>query len=158
MIAPALFLTATGSLLISTSNRIARIVDRIRTLVALCESGELDKLDFADLRRRHAIDELERLQVRSRRVAVAVTLLYLAFTSFAGTSLAIGIRPLLGNYLAELPAVTAVAGVALLFVACIYLVLEARSSLQGNETANRPLWEWERQIVNTSSATPPAPA
>src|ERR1700758_5240610 len=43
--APALFLTATGSLLISTSNRIGRIVDRIRALVILCERGELEQLD-----------------------------------------------------------------------------------------------------------------
>ena len=157
MIAPALFLTATGSLLISTSNRIARIVDRIRTLVALCESGELDKLDFAALRRRHAIEELERLQIRSRRVAVAVTLLYLAFTAFAGTSLAIGVRPLLGNYLIELPAVTAVGGVALLFVACIYLVLEARSSLQGNDRELRFFHQLETlRSASPSDGTPQA--
>ena len=32
MITPALFMTATGSLIISTSNRMSRIVDRIREL------------------------------------------------------------------------------------------------------------------------------
>jgi hypothetical protein len=75
MIAPALFLTATASLLISTSNRIARIVDRIRALVILCESGQLQQLDFSDLRREHAIDELRQLHWRSNRMAVAVTAL-----------------------------------------------------------------------------------
>jgi hypothetical protein len=32
MITPALFMTASGSLIISTSNRMSRIVDRIRQL------------------------------------------------------------------------------------------------------------------------------
>ena len=32
MITPAIFMTATGSLIISTSNRMSRIVDRIRLL------------------------------------------------------------------------------------------------------------------------------
>ena len=32
MITPAIFLTANGSLIISTSNRMSRVVDRIRVL------------------------------------------------------------------------------------------------------------------------------
>ncbi len=35
MIAPALFMTANGSLIISTSNRMARIVDRMRVIRAV---------------------------------------------------------------------------------------------------------------------------
>ena len=144
MIAPALFLTATGSLLISTSNRIARIVDRIRALVTLCENGQLEQLDFPELRRQHAIEELHRLQTRSKRVAIAVTMLYLAFTAFSGTSLMIGIKSLAQLKLDMIPTVFAVAGVALLFVACVYLVLEARSSLKGNDWELKFFHELER--------------
>ncbi|MBS0260700.1 MAG: DUF2721 domain-containing protein [Planctomycetes bacterium] len=143
MIAPALFLTATGSLLISTSNRIARIVDRIRALVTQCESGEFEQLDFPELRRQHALQELRQLQIRSNRVAIAVTMLYMAFTAFAGTSLTIGLRSITGGFLESLPAVLAVAGVTLLFIACIFLVLEARSSLRGNDRELRFFYELE---------------
>jgi Protein of unknown function (DUF2721) len=132
MIAPALFLTATGSLLISTSTRIGRIVDRIRVIVTLCEGGQLEQLDFPDLRRKHAVDELNHLQSRSNRVSAAVTMLYLAFSAFAATSMLIAINAVTGNHIEGLPVVCAVAGVGLLLVACINLVLEARSSLQGN--------------------------
>ena len=132
MIAPALFLTATGSLLISTSNRIGRIVDRIRVLVTLCEGGQLEQLDFPDRRRQHAVEELIHLQSRSNRVSAAVTMLYLAFSAFAATSMLIAINSVTGNHIEGLPVVCAVAGVGLLLVACINLVLEARGSLQGN--------------------------
>jgi hypothetical protein len=117
MIAPALFLTATGSLLISTSNRIARIVDRIRALV---------------------------------------TLLYMAFTAFAGTSLVIGLKSAMGSFLDALPPVFAVTGVALLFVACIYLVLEARSSLKGNDRELQFFDELERLRAEARSNAEPA--
>jgi hypothetical protein len=48
MITPALFMTANASLIISTSNRMSRVVDRIRVLVDLADSiarGASD-LDF----------------------------------------------------------------------------------------------------------------
>jgi hypothetical protein len=91
MIAPALFLTATGSRLISTSSRIGRIVDRIRALVIVCESGQLEQLDFVEHRRKHAVDSLRHLQWRSNRATVAITMLYLAFSAFAATSMMIAL-------------------------------------------------------------------
>jgi Flp pilus assembly protein TadB len=133
MIAPALFLTATGSLLISTSNRIGRIVDRIRAIVTTCESGQLEQLDFSEQRRKHAVDELKHLHARSNRVALAVTMLYMAFGAFAATSMMIAINAMAGHYLEPLPVTCAVGGVGLLIVAFVNLVLEARNSLQGND-------------------------
>ena len=143
MIAPALFLTATGSLLISTSNRIGRIVDRIRAIVTMCESGEFEKLDFSSHRRKHAIDELHHLHTRSNRVMAAVTMLYLAFSAFAATSMMIAINSIIGHFLDALPVMCAVAGVGLLLVACVNLVFEARSSLQGNEREMKFFYELE---------------
>lgn len=134
MIAPALFLTATGSLIISTANRIGRIIDRIRVLVEL--GDRLDRgdhgLDFPDARRAHIDEELAHLQRRSVRTLWAVTLLYLAFACFVGTSLAIGFDSLLGHHLAALPTVFAVCGVTALLGACVNLLLEARAALSSN--------------------------
>jgi hypothetical protein len=144
MIAPALFLTATGSLLISTSNRMGRIVDRIRAIVSMCESGQLEQLDFSSYRRKHAIDELRHLHTRSNRVMVAVTMLYMALSAFAATSMAIAINLIAGHFLDALPVVCAVTGVGLLLVACINLVLEARSSLHGNDREVKFFYELER--------------
>jgi Protein of unknown function (DUF2721) len=143
MIAPALFLTATGSLLISTSSRIGRIVDRIRALVILCESGQLEQLDFVEHRRKHAVDSLRHLQWRSNRAAVAVTMLYMAFGAFAATSMMIALDSIMEHSLDALPVICAVAGVGLLLVACVNLVLEARSSLRGNDREVRFFYDLE---------------
>jgi hypothetical protein len=145
MIAPALFLTATGSLILSTANRIGRIVDRIRALVDLCD--QLRKgdaaLDFPELRRKHARDALRRLQWRSDRASVAVTMLYLSFSAFAATSLTIAIDSVTGQHLAFLPTVLASAGVALLLGACLNLVCEARAALRSNDAEVRFFHELE---------------
>ena len=89
MITPALFMTATGSLIISTSNRMSRIVDRIRQLNEQGDSlsrGKSD-LDFPAERLEHIATQLAHLVRRSDRIRQALTLLYLALALFVGTSL-----------------------------------------------------------------------
>src|SRR5512135_882192 len=99
MITPALFMTANGSLIISTSNRMSRIVDRIRQLNELADSLSrgLADLDFPAERIDHIGDQLERLVWRSDRIRLALTLLYQAMATFVGTSLTMAIDSLLGN-------------------------------------------------------------
>ena len=71
-------------------------------------------LDFPDVRRKHAIEELRRLQRRSDRAIAAVTLLHAAFGSFAATSMAIAIDSMTGHHIEAVPTLFAFAGVALL--------------------------------------------
>ena len=75
MITPALFMTANGSLIISTSNRMSRIVDRIRALNDLSDRicrGETD-LDYAQERLAHVQDQLNLLIWRGDRIRYALT-------------------------------------------------------------------------------------
>jgi hypothetical protein len=159
MIAPALFLTATASLMISTVTRVARIVDRIRALVALCDRSARrdDVLDFPDVRTKHAIEELRRLQHRSDRAIAAVTLLHAAFGSFAATSMAIAIDSMTGHRFPAAPTLFAFAGVALLLAASMNLVLEARAALRSNDLEVQFFFELERlrgEPVIDASASP----
>jgi hypothetical protein len=134
MITPALFMTANGSLIISTSNRMSRIVDRIRVLNDLADAlgrGAAD-LDFPAERREHIEDELRRLQWRAARIRNALSLLYLAFGAFVGTSLTLAIDVLLSNRLVAVPTGLAIVGVCLLLGASVNLVAEARAALRGN--------------------------
>jgi hypothetical protein len=134
MIAPAIFLTANASLIVSTSNRAARIVDRIRVLVDLGDRiarGSSD-LDFQDERMDHLHVQLEHLQWRSDRLRAAMTALYFAFASFVGTSLTLAIDQWLGNRLGALPTFLAIAGVSFLLYASVNLVREALRALGGN--------------------------
>ena len=134
MLTPALFMTANGSLIISTSNRMSRIVDRIRILNDLAD--ELDRgdsgLDYPDLRRAHTDEELRQLVWRSDRVRIALTLLYLAFSAFVGTSLALAIDVFLGNLLLPVPTALAVVGVVMMLGASVNLAREAHRALRTN--------------------------
>jgi hypothetical protein len=59
LLAPALLMAATGSLLVSANNRLARVVDRLRSLVALYNA--------AGTTRRHGLDQqIARHRRRSR--------------------------------------------------------------------------------------------
>jgi hypothetical protein len=134
MIAPALFMTSNGSLIISTSNRMARIVDRIRVQNEANDRLGRDPgdLDFVARRRAHLEDQLTRLVRRSRHVRMALVLLYLAMGSFVGTSLALAFDVWAGNRLKALPSATAVVGVSLMLWACVNLVREALEALRSN--------------------------
>jgi Protein of unknown function (DUF2721) len=139
MITPAIFMTANASLIISTSNRVARVVDRIRVLNE--QADKLDRgvteLDFPDRRLDHFHDQMRRLERRSDRLRFALTALYLAFTSFVGTSLTLAIDTLLNNWLVVLPTLLAVVGVGLLLFASVNLVLEALEALRSNRLETR---------------------
>ena len=134
MITPAIFLTANGSLIISTSNRMARVVDRIRVLNdlgdRLCRGGT--DLDYPSDRLVHLQDQLDRLVWRSDRIRLALMALYLAFGAFVGTSLGLAIDVLFANKLAALPTAAAVLGVGLMLFACVNLVREALEALRSN--------------------------
>ena len=136
MITPAIFLTATGSLIISTSNRMSRVVDRIRTLNDLGDSiGRGDsKLDYLPERLEHLDDQVVRLQWRSDRVRNTLSMLYIAFATFVGTSLTLAVDTLIGNrhLMASVATSLSVAGVGLLLLASVNLVREARAALASN--------------------------
>jgi hypothetical protein len=134
MITPAIFLTANASLIISTSNRMSRVVDRIRVLNDLADKlgrGVTD-LDYTAERLEHVHDQLHRLEWRNDRIRFALVMLYLAFSAFVGTSLFLAIDALIGNRLIALPTLLAVLGVGLLLGASINLVREALEALRTN--------------------------
>lgn len=134
MITPALFMTATGSLIISTSNRMSRIADRIRQLNEQGDAlsrGKTD-LDFPGDRLDHISAQVGKLLWRSNRIRLALTLLYLALAMFVGTSLTIAFHVLVGSSVFPLPTTLAITGVLLLLIASAHLTREAHASLRAN--------------------------
>ena len=110
MITPAIFLTANASLIISTSNRMSRVVNRIRVLNDLVDKlgrGTTD-LDYVPERLEHLRDQLRQLEWRNDRIRYALTTLYIAFTTFVCTSLTLAVNALLSNRLIALPILLAV--------------------------------------------------
>lgn len=153
MITPAIFLTANGSLIISTSNRMSRVVDRIRVLNDLADKlcRGVSDLDFTQERLAHVQDQLGRLVWRGDRIRYALTALYLAFGTFAGTSLTLAIDAWTNNLLVLLPTLLAVLGVALMLFACVNMVREAFEALRSNRQEIRFYHELHQRRGGTRS-------
>ena len=123
MLAPALLMAATGSLLVSANNRLARVVDRLRAVIAVWKANPSEG--------RTALDEqIARHRRRAHLVLRACLLLYLALASFVGTSLGLAVDAFSGFRLGVLPTVLAVIGVLCLLVASAFLGREVSLSVR----------------------------
>jgi hypothetical protein len=119
MLAPAFFLTATASLLMSANQRLARVIDRLRTV--LKELEETSDPEYRSVLERRI--EIQRL--RSRLVLRGSQLLYAAISFFVGTSLSVAADAIVGYRAGALPTIMAVLGVLSLFAASLYLARES---------------------------------
>ena len=123
MLAPALLMAATGSLLVSANARLARVVDRLRSLIVSWEKDAPDRSE-RDL-------QIERHRRRAGMVLHACRLLYAALGAFIGTSLALAADALLGYpIVGAVPTVLAVAGMLCLLFASINMGREVGLSVK----------------------------
>jgi uncharacterized protein DUF2721 len=130
MITPAVLISACGTLIFSTSNRLARIVDRVRELSRTIETlFSDDAIKFVE--ERHA--ELERQIAtharRSRLIQQSLTSFYISLGIFVGTTISIGLDAWLHN-IAWLPSTLGITGTLVLFYGCVLLIAEARLALR----------------------------
>ena len=122
MLAPALLMAATGSLLVSANARLARVVDRLRALV-----NEW-KTDAPDAASRDV--QIGRHRRRAALVLRACQMLYAGLGSFVGTSLALAIDAFAGFRLGVVPTALAILGVAFLLGASLLLGVEVSLSVR----------------------------
>ena len=122
MLAPALLMAATASLLVSANARLARVVDRLRALIV---SWEYDAPDRAE-----RDDQISRHRRRAHLVLRACQLLYGALGAFVGTSLSLAVDAFTGNRLVLLPTALALVGVLFLLAASIVMGSEVSLSVQ----------------------------
>lgn len=125
MLAPALLMAATGSLLLSANNRLARVVDRLRILLRKWNENSRNHpaLEQQILRHRKRSDYLLR----------ACLLLYCGLGSFIVTSLALAIDAFSGNRIAYLPTAFGLLGMMFLFAAACFLGREVWASVKSFE-------------------------
>ena len=122
MLAPALLMAATASLLVSANNRMARVVDRLRQLIVTWERDAPDRA-VRDL-------QIARHRRRAHLVLRACQLLYGALAGFIGTSLSLAFDAFLGFRLGALPTALAVVGVLFLLSASVALGSEISLSVR----------------------------
>lgn len=119
MLAPAFFLTATASLLVSANTRLARIIDRARLLLKEIAAAE-DDAERAALERL-----LAKQRKRSHIVLRGSLLLYVGITCFVGTSLSVAGDAFLGYRFGTLPTGLAALGVLALLGSSVLMARES---------------------------------
>ncbi len=132
MITPAVLILATGSLILTTTNRLVRVVDRVREMLPEFEkqAAEVSPDDPLKIEKRAMMfDQLDKATVRARLVQRALTRLYLALGFFLLTSMALGVISLAKFEAAWVGLVLAMIGVGLLLSASVLLIFESRISL-----------------------------
>lgn len=127
MITPALLLSACGTFILSTSNRLNHVVDRVRTLAQTYEgeSKENASPSMHQDYRRYLSSHLNKLTTRATLLQNALTMLYLAAGVFVATSVAIGFLSIAGRGLAWLPVMLGIIGATFMLGAAIILIREA---------------------------------
>ena len=96
MVTPALLISATGSLVLSSSTRLGRVVDRVRQLEErlsdLIYAPNKDEVPLYDKRVEVIVDLLDKVTSRSRILQRAMQAFYYGLGMFVLTSVTIAIR------------------------------------------------------------------
>ena len=131
MITPALLLSACGAFILSTSNRLGRVIDRTRRLSETMEDIMRDEyhVELLEERRDLIFTLIDRQSRRASYLARTLVIFYSAAAAFVATSVAIGFVSLYGPRQAWVALITGIAGACLMFVGSVLLILEARLTM-----------------------------
>ena len=141
MITPAVLISACGALILSTSTRLGRVVDRVRALSDKFEELATTEGEVALAEERRAVifDQLDKLTSRSRILQRAMVVFYMALGLFVATSVAIGVVAYVPR-ITWLPVVLGLGGASFLFYGSITLIIEARLALSTIKSEMDFLW------------------
>jgi heme A synthase len=147
MITPAVLISACGALILSTSVRLGRVVDRVRALADRFE--ELSRKDPSDVelfedRMELTFTQLDWLTTRARHLQRAMTTFYLALGLFVATTVTmgfVGMTGKTGKAIEWIPVVFGMVGAALLFIGALLLAFEATLALRSVHSEMDFLWK-----------------
>src|SRR5687767_11956229 len=132
MITPAVLISAGGTLVLSTSNRLSRVVDRVRVLASDAEKLEDDQSlrgSFDQKKRELIVSQLRGLSRRALLLRSAIAALYVAIGFLIATSIGVGIFTAFGFDYSWLPITLGMLGTGGLLWATGLLVREARLAI-----------------------------
>jgi hypothetical protein len=131
MITPAVLISACGTLIFSTSARLARIFDRVQMLKGEVEAVLEGKLSFPDERMKMLKVQTRKQRVRAWLIQKSMAALYTATVLFVASSLAIALNVVYGSEeTAWLPSGLALLGGLFLLAASVLLLYESRYNLR----------------------------
>jgi len=156
MITPAVLISASGTMILSTSTRLGRVVDRVRSLSdRLRELAHEDvSIEFLEEERAMLYDQLDWLTSRSRLLQRALTSFYLAVGVFVATSMAIGAVAFFysrglstSGRGAWAPVAMGLIGALFLFYGSMLAIFEARLALTATHAEMDFIWRITRRVM-----------
>jgi hypothetical protein len=130
MITPAVLISACGSLILATSDRLSKAVARTREISnALVPRANDQRAEGREEERRMLFTQLDFVTTRSRLLQRALSRLYGALGFFVGTSVAIGLVAVTSSMFTAVPIALGLVGAGLLLYAAFLLIKESRFAL-----------------------------
>ncbi|MCR6640876.1 MAG: DUF2721 domain-containing protein [Sporocytophaga sp.] len=133
MIIPVFLIMATLSLILTTSTRAGKVMDRVRELINLINQDYNNKPENKEIKKetRYSIDVLRIMAIRSKFLQHSLWFQYLALCDFFATSIFLAVIKLTPLNFYAIPLVLGMIGIFLLFGASIMLVFESRYAVKG---------------------------
>ena len=132
MITPALLISASGTFVLSTSNRLGRVIDRVRRLTEILEEvmKEGHTVELLTERRALIFELIDRQTTRAKMLARSLMVFYIATGMFVATSVSIGLVTVLFKEYTWIPVTLGIAGTILLLAGSIILIFEAQMAIR----------------------------
>ena len=150
MVTPTLLISATGSLVLSTSTRLGRVIDRVRELETrlseLITSEDKNSISLYEKRLETVVKLLDRVTSRSRVLQRALAAFYYGLGFFILTSVTIAVAAFFTTY-RWLPIPIGIVGILFLFYGGILMILETRMATVTINTEMDFTWELARTVA-----------
>jgi hypothetical protein len=152
MITPAVLISACGALILSTSTRLGRVVDRVRMLIdsfeQMTKTQEEEGVELFEERRAVIFNQLDKLTTRTRLLQKSMRVFYMSLCVFVATSVSIGFVGAVGRAsLAWLPVVLGLVGACGLFYGSALLVKESRIAQESLNAEMDFIWKLGRALA-----------
>ena len=150
MVTPTLLISATGSLVLSTSTRLGRVVDRVRDLEK--RLGEMiyvedkSQVPLYDVRLEVIVELLDKVTSRSRLLQRAMAAFYYGLCIFVLTSVTIAVAGLFNIY-RWLPIPVGVVGILFVLYGSILMLRETRMATATIKAEMDFTWRLAREVA-----------
>lgn len=156
MVTPALLISATGSLVLSTSTRLGRVVDRVRALEerlsVLIYAEDKTAVPMYEKRVEVIVDLLDKVTSRSRILQRAMGAFYYGLMFFVLTSVSIAVVGFTGAFTwlpvpRWIPIPVGVVGIMFIFYGSLLMLRETRMATATVNAEMDFTWELARRVA-----------
>jgi hypothetical protein len=150
MITPALLISASGSLVLSTSTRLGRVIDRARDLISRLDDlilmEDKDSMPFHTRRLEANFDLLDKVTSRARILQRAMVAFYRGLALYVLTSVSIGISILVPVAI-WIPVPVGIIGILFTFYGSLLMMWEAGLATSTVNTEMDYTWEIAKKLA-----------